>query len=90
MNRESAVLGTPTYTVFAGELAAVDAELIRRGWLGDLRNPERTVAFEKKKAGGSKRQARSEPILEVVMSALRDAAASAPGFRRPSHPPRRP
>jgi Protein of unknown function (DUF354) len=38
MNRESALLGTPTYTVFAAELAAVDAELIRRGLLYDLRD----------------------------------------------------
>jgi uncharacterized protein len=89
MNRESAVLGTPTYTVFAGELAAVDAELIRRGQLGDLRSPESTLAFEKKKAGESERQPRSEPILEVVMRALREAAA-APDSRGPSYPPRRP
>ena len=31
MTRESALLGTPTYTVFLGELAAEDAELIRLG-----------------------------------------------------------
>ncbi len=37
MNRESALLGTPTYTVFAGRLAAVDAALIREGRLVDLR-----------------------------------------------------
>jgi uncharacterized protein len=37
MNREAALLGTPTYTVFAGKLAAVDAELIRLGLLRDLR-----------------------------------------------------
>ena len=37
MNREAALLGTPTYTVFAGKLAAVDAELIRLGLLHDLR-----------------------------------------------------
>ena len=37
MTRESALLGTPTYTVFLGELAAVDAELIRLGKLVDLR-----------------------------------------------------
>ena len=84
MNRESAVLGTPTYTVFAGELAAVDAELIRQNRLRDLRNPESTVAFEKKRAGGSERQPRSEPILEVVNRALREAGA-APDSRRPSH-----
>jgi len=37
MTRESALLGTPTYTVFLGELAAVDAELMRLGKLVDLR-----------------------------------------------------
>jgi uncharacterized protein len=39
MNRESALLGTPTYTAFAGRLAAVDAELMRLGLLHDLRDP---------------------------------------------------
>lgn len=38
MTRESAVLGTPTYTIFAGRLAGVDAELIRQGLLHDLRD----------------------------------------------------
>jgi predicted glycosyltransferase len=38
MTRESALLGTPTYTLFAGELAAVDAELIRLGRIVDLRH----------------------------------------------------
>jgi hypothetical protein len=37
MSREAALLGARTYTTFSGELAAVDAELIRRGWLHDLR-----------------------------------------------------
>jgi predicted glycosyltransferase len=31
MNREAAVLGTPTYSVFKGKLAAVDHYLIDRG-----------------------------------------------------------
>lgn len=37
MSREAALLGTPTYTVFAGRLAAVDAALIALGCLHDLR-----------------------------------------------------
>lgn len=45
MNRESAILGTPTYTVFDGRLAAVDGELMRLGRLRDLRAPGATVAF---------------------------------------------
>jgi predicted glycosyltransferase len=53
MNRESALLGTPTYTVFNGRLAAVDAELIRTGRLRDLRSLETVPAFEKKPAAAS-------------------------------------
>jgi len=47
MNRESALLGRPTYTVFAGKLAAVDAALIEAGLLHDLREPGSTPGFEK-------------------------------------------
>ena len=48
MTRESALLGVPTYTVFAGALAAVDAELVRRGCLHDLRIPGSEPRFEKR------------------------------------------
>jgi predicted glycosyltransferase len=37
MSREAALLGVRAYTMFAGRLAAVDRELIRRGLLHDLR-----------------------------------------------------
>jgi uncharacterized protein len=89
MNRESAVLGTPTYTVFAGKLAAVDAELIRRGALGDLRDPKSKVTLAKKSDRRGRSEARSEPILGVVIRALRDAAEPAPGSRPRSRLPRR-
>jgi uncharacterized protein len=48
MNRESAILGTPTYTVFAGKLAAVDRELMRIGRLRDLREPGTSLDLVKK------------------------------------------
>jgi uncharacterized protein len=48
MTREAALLGTPTYTVFMPELAAVDAELIRLGRITDLREPGRFPRVEKK------------------------------------------
>jgi len=48
MNRESALLGTPTYTAFAARLAAVDSELMRLGLLHDLRDPAVKPAFVKK------------------------------------------
>jgi hypothetical protein len=47
MTRESALLGTPTYTVFIGRPASVDAELVRLGLLRDLRTGG-TPAFAKR------------------------------------------
>jgi len=40
MSREAALLGVRAYTLFGGRLAAVDAELIRRGLLHDLRDKD--------------------------------------------------
>ncbi|MFN2612649.1 MAG: hypothetical protein ABR536_04675, partial [Solirubrobacterales bacterium] len=37
--REAVALGTPVYTIFAGELGAVDAELIGKGLLRPLQSP---------------------------------------------------
>ncbi len=42
MSREAALLGVRAYTMFAGRFAAVDAELIRRGLLHDLRGQDPT------------------------------------------------
>ncbi len=42
MCREAALLGVRAYTMFAGRFAAVDAELIQRGLLHDLRGQEPT------------------------------------------------
>ncbi len=39
MNREAVALGTPVYTIFSGELGAVDAELIEKGLLRPLKDP---------------------------------------------------
>jgi predicted glycosyltransferase len=70
MNRESALLATPTYTVFAGRLAAVDGELIRRGLLHDLRGDPVPPVFEKKPERPSVEAAAAEPILATILEAL--------------------
>jgi predicted glycosyltransferase len=44
MSREAALLGVRSYTVFSGELASVDRELIQKGLLQDLRNPGAATA----------------------------------------------
>jgi|SRR5579884_48492 len=75
MTRESALLGTPTYTVFAGELAAVDAELIRRGKLRDLRHGS-APRFEKRSSAFTPLPAEpAERILDAVLEAVDDVAA---------------
>jgi predicted glycosyltransferase len=75
MSRESALLGTPTYTVFAGRLGAVDAELIRDGLMHDLRDPATRVRLEKKTNGQRPVPAeRRDAILRVVTGALAEVA----------------
>jgi uncharacterized protein len=71
MNRESALLGTPTYTVFATKLASVDAELIRRGLLYDLRD-EGTVPHFRKRTGGTRSvgSEHREHVLDLISSSL--------------------
>jgi predicted glycosyltransferase len=75
MNRESALLGTPTYTVFAGRLAAVDAELMRLGWLRDLRQRGTLPLFEKKASRAScVSSSHSGVIQETVLTTITDVA----------------
>ena len=71
MNRESAILGTPTYTVFAGRLAAVDAELIRLGRMQDLRAPGVQPSFVKKRSRDQPDAgAAAAAILETMVTTL--------------------
>jgi uncharacterized protein len=75
MTRESAILGTPTYTVFAGRLAAVDDHLIRSGRLVDLRAPSSRVPFEKRQTA-PETHADANPILSAIQSALESVVRS--------------
>jgi predicted glycosyltransferase len=70
MNREAAILGTPTYTVFAGKLAAVDAELIRQGRMYDLRDRSTAVDYAKKNTGEDAVVEAAEPILDAILEAI--------------------
>jgi predicted glycosyltransferase len=78
MTRESALLGTPTYTVFAGELAAVDAELIREGRMVDLRAEGLPEIARRSTTRHSGDEARAGHILEVVAETVDEVAATAP------------
>jgi predicted glycosyltransferase len=70
MTRESALLGTPTYTVFIGRAAAVDAELMRLGLLSDLRAGGRP-RFAKRSASPRRvTEAARREILDTIQEAL--------------------
>lgn len=79
MNREAALLGTPAYTAFTGVLAAVDAELIRRGLLFDLRDPASEPVFARREraAGSPIPEARRDAIVERIVEALVPDSATA-------------
>jgi hypothetical protein len=79
MNRESALLGTPTYTVFAGDLAAVDAQLMREGRLVDLRLPGGVPRFEKKGTVGVGRTGHRSGLLDLVVKTVLEVADAGPG-----------
>jgi predicted glycosyltransferase len=75
MTRESALLGTPTYTVFLGELAAQDAELIRLGRIVDLRAEGTLPAVERRPKDAAPDDAvRTKDILDVVLRTVDDVA----------------
>jgi predicted glycosyltransferase len=74
MNRESAILGTPTYTVFAGKLAAADAQLIKTGRLNDLREANSIPRFDKKSSMRGSADATGSAILGVVLAAIEETA----------------
>ena len=76
MTRESALLGTPTYTVFMAELAAVDAELIRQERIVDLRAGGAPLVARRKTERKTPGGACAARILAVVLSVLDDVARS--------------
>jgi predicted glycosyltransferase len=71
MNREAAVLGTPAYTVFAGQQGAVDEDLIRRGLLVDARQVADVRFVRKQPSSGWVVENRSGILDELYRLARR-------------------
>jgi uncharacterized protein len=76
MTRESALLGTPTYTVFLAALGAVDADLIREGRIVDLRRGGYPRVERKRQAAPSLDPARAAAIVDTVLTTVAAAAGS--------------
>jgi predicted glycosyltransferase len=71
MNREAVALGAPVYTIFSGELGAVDARLIDAGMLRPLRDPAE-IELAKRRAGGGAVHPRDPQLLaDAVLAAAR-------------------
>jgi len=81
MIREAALLGAPAYSIFMGPIGAVDAELIRRGWLTVIRNPaDVDQILLKRKSPDSKPRLRASvrgELIAHIMQTARPGAAAA-------------
>ena len=83
MNREAALLGVPTYTLFAGRLAAVDASLLELGYMRDLRTVNGLPGLAKRgdrRANASAENGRA--LLKLILESVENLAPSRAVARR--------
>ena len=71
MNREAALLGTPTWTTFAGTLGAVDRMLIESGRMGVLERPEQIVVA-KRAPGYPPHEALADAVTREILAREED------------------
>lgn len=67
MNREAALLGTPTWTTFAGELGAVDRMLIDSGRMAVLERPEQVI-IAKRRSGYPPHTALADAVTAEILA----------------------
>lgn len=73
MNRESALLGVPVFSVFGGEIGAIDLELEKRGKLKFINNKSDLDIIDFKKKGDLKAESDSlnnSPVFDEFKNAL--------------------
>ncbi len=68
MNREAAVLGVPTWTTFAGELGAVDRELVEQGRMRVLTHADE-VQIAKREPAQPRFEAVADEVTEEILRA---------------------
>jgi predicted glycosyltransferase len=66
MNREAALLGTPTWTTFAGSLGAVDRTLVQRGLMRVLERPDQLL-IEKHEPKEPTFEALADAVTEEIL-----------------------
>jgi predicted glycosyltransferase len=72
MNRESAVLGTPTYTIFAGQLGAVDQYLINGGRMKVITRAQDFPLLER--CESARNRLIGKAIIDEITNAMLDVA----------------
>jgi predicted glycosyltransferase len=70
MNREAAVLGTPVYTVFKGQLGAVDSYLIQHGRMMQISEPEDIAKIRVEKRNGYASSMFEPTLVEKVVDLI--------------------
>jgi predicted glycosyltransferase len=67
MNREAVSLGTPVYTTFAGRPGGVDEDLVRRGMMRGLADPDDLV-LEKRSGDGARRRRDPQVLADMMLA----------------------
>ncbi len=73
MNRESAVLGTPTYTIFKGKMGAVDDYLIKIGRMIQLENEDDFAKLDFTELPVKKPALENETLLSTISEEILSA-----------------
>jgi predicted glycosyltransferase len=71
MNREAVALGTPVYTIFSGEMGAVDEQLIAEGKLRPLSDPSQIELKKRQGKAGALHPRDPQVLTDAVLSAAR-------------------
>jgi uncharacterized protein len=70
MNREAVALGTPVYTIFSGELGAVDERLIAAGNLRVLTEPAELILRKRGRPAGVRHPRDPQLLADAVLGIL--------------------
>ncbi len=69
MNRAAVALGTPVYTIFAGEMGAVDEELMREGLLRELGDPATLELVKRTEPAGVRNPRDAQVLTDAILKA---------------------
>ena len=74
MNREAAALGVPVYSIFRGQLGAVDRYLAREGRLVLIENAEdlRSKVHLAKRTKGTEPKSTERPALRQILTVIHE------------------